>query len=136
MILDKQLMLSEAQAVTVSAASTNVIDIAGAARDVGIGTPLYLFVNVDVAVTAAGNATVVFGLQTDSTEAFSSAETVFNTAAIGKAALVARARPVAVALPFGMKRYARLLYTVGTGPLTAGAFTAGIALDLQANQVG
>ncbi|WP_341805726.1 Bbp16 family capsid cement protein, partial [Pseudescherichia vulneris] len=47
MITDKLLMFSEKQAVTASAASTDVIDLApidGTRRDIGVGEPLEWFV--------------------------------------------------------------------------------------------
>ena len=67
MILDKLLMFSEAQAVTASAASTDVIDLApidGTRRDIGVGEPLEFWANVNTTATAAGAATVNVQLQT------------------------------------------------------------------------
>ncbi|GKW21878.1 hypothetical protein PEC302107_36070 [Pectobacterium araliae] len=72
MILDKLLMFSEAQAVTVSAASSDVIDLGpidGTRRDIGVGTPLEFFVNVNTAATAADAATVNIQLQTSADNA-------------------------------------------------------------------
>jgi hypothetical protein len=36
-------------------------------------------------------------------------------------------------VPQGVLKYLRVNYVVGTGPLTAGAFTSGINLDVDAN---
>ena len=50
MILDKLLMFSEAQAVTATAASTDVIDLApmdGTRRDIGVGYPLEFWATVN-----------------------------------------------------------------------------------------
>lgn len=55
MITDKLLMFSEAQAVTDTAASTDVIDLGpidGNRRDIGVGYPLEFWVLVNEAATA------------------------------------------------------------------------------------
>ena len=132
MYLDKQLMFSEAQAVTVTAASTNVVDL-GADRDVGSGEPLELLVVVDEAAAAAGAATLTMALETDDNEAFASATTLLSSAEIGKAALTAGSSHFKVRVPEDAERYLRLNYTVATGPLTAGKFSAGLILDRQSN---
>lgn len=50
MISDAQNQLSKAQALTVTANSTNVIDLTQTTRDVGIGEPLAVCFTVDVAL--------------------------------------------------------------------------------------
>lgn len=131
MILDKGNLVSSAQAVTSSAGSTDVIDLSQA-RAIGDGEELEFFVNVDTAATAAGAATVTFQVQTDDNSAFSSPTTLIQTDAIPKATLVAGYQ-IKIPLPDGAtpERYLRLYYSVATGPLTAGAFTAGLVLDVQ-----
>lgn len=131
MILDKGNLVSSAQAVTSSAGSTDVIDLSQA-RAIGDGEELEFFVNVDTAATAAGAATVTFQVQTDDNSAFSSPTTLIQTDAIPKATLVAGYQ-IKIPLPDGAtpERYLRLYYSVATGPLTAGAFTAGLVLDAQ-----
>lgn len=131
MILDKGNLVSSAQAVTSSAGSTDVIDLSQA-RAIGDGEELEFFVNVDTAATAAGAATVTFQVQTDDNSAFSSPTTVIQTDAIPKATLAAGYQ-IKISLPVGAtpERYLRLYYSVATGPLTAGAFTAGLVLDAQ-----
>lgn len=134
MILDKENLFSDAQAVTATAPSTNVIDL-GAVRDVGKGNELELLIAVTTTVLAAGGAsTTTFSLQTDTAEGFGTAVTLWTSAAIGKADLVAGYQ-IKVRVPRGVKRYLRLLYTVATNDLTAGAFTAGILLDPDDYQV-
>ncbi len=136
MILDKQNEFSDAQAVTVTAISANVLDLGATnvLKDLGAGEPLYLVIGVTVAATAVGAATVVFSLESDSDIGLVTSPTVhFATAAIGKAVLVAGYRVAAVPLPLGdYERYLGLRYTVGTGPLTAGAFDAFLTKDVQA----
>lgn len=132
MLIDKQLEFSKNQAVTVAAASTNVIDFTSGA-DIAVGEPIEIYGHVTETVTAAGAATVTIAVQVDDNEAFSSAKTLYTTAAIGKATLVKDYNPfVGVVLPRGAERYMRLYYTIGTGPLTAGKFTAGLVLKSRA----
>lgn len=132
MIIDAQNKFSREQAVTVSAASENVIDL-GSARSIGVATKLDVLITVDVAATAAGAATVTFELQESAdNETFT---TIAASAAVGKAALTVGGEPVVMTIPAGQsKRYLRLYYTVATGPLTAGKFSAAIVEGLQANK--
>ena len=119
MIKDKLLELSLSQAVTASAASTNVIN-QGAAN--ALGPELMIVCQVREAALAAGAATVNFLIQTSVDEAFTSPIVLFDSGAIGKAALTLNAEPVKVKFPHGSKQYVRGYYTVATGPLTAGKF--------------
>lgn len=123
MLIDTLNEFSDSQAVTASAASTNVIDL-GAARNQAIGEELYLHIKCVEDATAAGAATVTFALQVDDNASFSSASTIYTTAAIGKATLVDGYEVVRVRVPKGTERYMRVYYTVATGPLTAGKFDA------------
>jgi hypothetical protein len=129
MIIDKNLQVSAAQAVTASAASTDYID-QGAAGDAY--EPLKLVVQVREAATDSGSANVNFQVETDSDSGFATAKVVaFDSGAIGKAALTLNSEPVKVTLPYGMKRYIRVYYTVATGPLTAGKFDAFLVKDVK-----
>lgn len=133
MFVDAFLQFSAAQAVTSSAASTNVIDL-GVARDLGKGEALEIDIRVNTTVTAAGAATVQFQLQTASDAAFTTPYTLVQTDAIPKASLVAGAAiPLHVdrAAPYAPQEFLRLYYNVGAGPLTAGAFTATIVKNIQ-----
>lgn len=131
MYIDNELVLSDAQAVTATAISANVIDL-GDSKDLAVGERLYLVIKCDETATAAGAATVVFSLISDSVVGLASSPTThFATAAIGKADLTLNAVVAKVALPLGVyERYLGLSYTVATGPLTAGKFSAFIVKDL------
>lgn len=134
MILDKLLMFSEKQAVTASAASTDVIylgPIDGTRRDIGVGYPLEFWATVDTTATAAGAATLNVQLQTSPDN--SAWTTIYDSGALALAALTAGKRLFSAKVPAGVQRYLRVNYTVGTGPLTAGAFTSGINLDVDNN---
>lgn len=130
-IVDNNLYLSDAQAVTSTASSTKSLDMATALRNVGGGEPIELIVQVAAAVTASGAATVTVSL--DDSADNSSFSPVVQTPAIGKAALVAGYEALRIRLPAGLQRYIQVTYTVATGPLTAGAFNAYLALDRQDN---
>lgn len=134
MIQDALLQFSAAQAVTASAPSTNAIDL-GAARDLGKGEGVRVDVRCNTTCTAAGAATVRFQLQTADDSGFATnLQTIVQTDDIPIAKLTAGASiPLHVdrADPYAARRYMRLNYLVGTGPLTAGAFTAGIVKDIQ-----
>ena len=125
-IIDRFLQVSAGQAVTASAASTDVIDAgstknANIGRDIGAGTPLFMEFDVLTTATAAGAATVTFSVQ-DSADNSSFADVV-ATKAVPLAELTA-GKQFFLPLPPGMRRYVRAYFTVGTGPLTAGSFNA------------
>lgn len=133
MITDGLLWLSGApgaatgQAVTATAVSTNTIDLSQA-RDVGAGETLFARFYVDTAVTAAGAATVRFEVITSASADLSSPTVIGASGDIGKASLTLGARvsvpvPANLITPLG-QRYLGVRYTVSTGPLTAGTFTA------------
>ena len=131
MMYDKLNTFGTDQAVTTTAASTDIIDF-GAVRDVGNGEPLELVILVSETVTASGAATVTFTLETDDNAGFSSTFVLASSGAIGKAALTAGTEVLRVKVPLDVERYLRTNYTVATGPLTAGKFTAFLAHDRQA----
>lgn len=133
MMYDRLNTFGSDQAVTTTAASTDIVDL-GAARDMGNGEPLELVVLVTQSVTAAGAATVTFALETDDNAGFSSPVVLANSGAIGKAALTAGTEVLRVKVPLDAERYLRTNYTVATGPLTAGTFTAFLAHDRQASR--
>lgn len=130
MYIDKLLQVSSEQAVTASAASTDVIDFGQPNPDIGMTNIANMVITVDEAATAAGAATVTFSIQ-DSADNSSFAD-VAVTAAIGKATLVAGYQHV-IPMPTKLRRYCRVYYTVATGPLTAGKFSAQIVTGIQQN---
>lgn len=134
MILDKLLMFSEAQAVTATAASTDVIDLSplkGTRRDIGVGEPLEFWTTVNTSATAAGAATLNVQLQTSADN--STWVTLYDSGTLALASLTAGKRILSTKVPAGVLKYLRVNYVVATGPLTAGAFTSGINLDVDAN---
>jgi hypothetical protein len=134
MITDKLNTFSAAQAVTATAASADVLDLGplthgNTRRDIGAGEPIHLVVTALTTATATGAATVNFQLQTSDDN--STWGTLYDSGAVGLTDLAAGKQPVAVAVPRGVRRYLRVNYVVGTGPLTAGSFFAGLVKDAQ-----
>lgn len=125
MIIDYLAVLSDAQAVTASAASTNVIDTlaAGLARHPGVR---FQFL-VDTTADSSGDAaTVTFSIQ-DSADNSSFADIVASPAR-AQALLVAGYVAFEGELPYH-RRYVRGYYTVGTENLTAGKFDLRLLLN-------
>jgi hypothetical protein len=124
---DKNLRVSDAQTVTVTAVSSDSIDLQ-AQRDLGKGSPLWMHFTVDDAVTAAGAATVTFEVVTaDDEDLTVNVEVVGASRVYGKDELTALKR-IAVRLNPQLESVGRQFvggrYVVATGPLTAGDFTA------------
>ena len=133
MIIDRFNEFSDAQAVTATAASTNIVDLNAAGKIEG--KPYYLHIKVNTSATASGDATVTFSFETDDNTGFSSATTLWTSAAIGKATLVAGYEVIRLPINgLDLERYTRVYYTVATGPLTAGKFDAFLSADGDTNE--
>lgn len=137
-------------AITVTAISTNVIDLrsAGGSISVGQGGPALedegvsgsVFLNVQVtdnAFAAAGAATLTITLESDTVAGLSSTPVVhYSTPAIPKAALVIGFVAVRIMPPAAdYQRFVGLRYTVATGPFTAGNITAWLGNAVQRNKL-
>jgi hypothetical protein len=135
MIIDAQNRFSDAQAVTASAISTNVLDLGAlpTTRDLGVGKSVYLCIYVDTTTVSAGSTTCTFSLESDSTADLATSATVhWTSTAIAKATLVAGYVVAQVAIPLGSyERYLGVRYTVAVANFSAGAFTAFLTTDLQ-----
>lgn len=131
MILDNQTLLSNAQAITADAGSTNQIDLsprgAGIVNELGNGKQVPIVIQVVEAFNTLTSLTV--SLQVDEDSAFGSPKTVATTPAIPLASLVAGYQFNLDYIPRGAnERYLRLFYDVtGTNP-TLGKITAGVVL--------
>jgi len=141
MITDNYLRLSGSltagsatgQAVTTTANSTNVVDLS-LARDVGEGEELYVQFTVGTAFTAAGSATLTPTVVISAADTLTTPTTIGTAGTIAVATLVAgytfavRLNPQIASLGL---RYLGAIYTVATGPMTAGTMTADIVTDIQ-----
>ena len=142
MIFDETLKLSDDQAITATAASTNVIDLGatgtvyGAAaaltRDIGPGQPVSLLIQVTEAFATLTSLDIQIEL--DSTESFTPDSTIDVQMAVPVASLVAGYKVPYNFVPDGVNlRYMRLKYTVNGSNATAGKITAGIVASVQTN---
>ncbi len=132
MILDQQTLLSDAQAITGDAASTNILDL-GATGDLGKGTPVKILIQV---VEDFDNLTSLnVKIETDDNAGFSSAAVLAQTGEIALAKLKTGYIFAIQSLPRGNEQYLRLSYDVtGTAP-TTGKVTAGLVADHQTNGI-
>lgn len=138
MYIDKFAELSDNQAVTATAISTNVMDLNPAFKlnsgvDIGTGQDVYLVVQADSSAAAAGAATVVLTLESSDAAGLTSSTVHYTSATWALTDLTAGKTLVAIKLPSGTYlRYLGVRYTVSTGPLTAGSFSAFLTTDIQA----
>lgn len=146
MIFDNTLLLSDAQAITADARSTNTIDLGATGtpfgessplvRDIGKGRKVPLYITVVEAFNNLTSLEVL--LQVDDNTGFSSPKTVVRSAVIPLASLTLGARiEVPDFIPEGTnERYLSLYYDItGTAPST-GKITAGVVAARQTNFVG
>jgi hypothetical protein len=130
-ILDRQLVLADAQAITTAAATptTDYLDTLSIG-DHGKGQPMWVVARVNTTCTSGGSATVAASLETDDNSSFSSATTLHSVSAVAVASLVAGYTFFAIRLPIGCERYIRGKFTVATADLTAGKFDFYITHDI------
>lgn len=129
MLIDKELEFSDSQAITATAASTNVIDLS-ALSDHAIGNAVRVYCAVEAAFTAGGSGTLATTLEVSTDN--STWVVLHTTGAVGKAALIKGKRLIDMQLPAaaaGAWRYVRLNYTVASGPMTAGKVNAALVVN-------
>jgi hypothetical protein len=125
MFIDSQHLFSDGQALTATAASTNIIDI-GIARNLFDGEPLcvVLVPTVSADITT-GDETYAVALQSCASSGFGSSVTTHVSATIAAALLAASSKYV-LPIPIGGQflQYVRLNYTLGgtTPSVTLKAF--------------
>jgi hypothetical protein len=129
-MLDKMLVLDDANTVTASEESVNVIDLAALGIDFGVNDCTVVF-RVDTAAYRSGGSTVVFALQTASTENFASPVVLCQSDAIADTALTINTVAWQCKIPAGGGQYLRAYYTVAGGSLTTGKFDCYIMLNAE-----
>lgn len=128
---DKLLLLSENQAITASAASTNYMD------ENAVSNPSKIFTMetlVTTAFTGTAGSTLTVAIQTSATADFASPVTLAQSGAIPLASLVA-GKQILVPIPYifdKTQKYTRAYYTASTA-FTAGAVTTCIQPDVFTN---
>jgi len=144
MILSAQQLLSDDQAVTATAISTNVIDlgvagtpygaVAALNNDKGKGAKVPVLIQVTEDFATLTSLTVT--LEVSAAAALTSPE-VLATETILVADLIAGKQTHMQCLPDGADlRYLGVRYTVNGSNATAGAITAGISMGNQTNVTG
>lgn len=147
MIFDERTELCDAVSVALTAGSAaqnigDVIDLS-VARDIGNGEPLYLVIQVDTGINAAGAGSIQFSLVSDSvtTPATDGSQTVHassrafvtsTTSGNAGGALAAGTTLFVIALPMegaAYERYLGLQATVLTQNTTAGKINAFFTLN-------
>ena len=127
MIMDEFLVMSDAQAVTASIASTDYIDTLAEGDAITPGARLHVLVNTLFETSDVGTLTIA--LQTDAATTFDTGPTtLFTTSALGAASLTAGSVLIDIVVPKGVLRYLRVYYTVAN-TFTAGNIDARIVLD-------
>jgi hypothetical protein len=128
MLFDTENLFSEEQALTASAASTNVVDFGTSNGDPSFATPKPLVIQVVddfVAASSSGLTAITVTVQTSVDEAFTTPINLASSGAIPIASLKAGYKFPINFLPKGAKQYNRLNYTLA-GTATAGKITAGL----------
>ena len=125
MIIDDKLVLSDKQLITVTAASTNVLNFGEVNANLGEGTPLVIRFIVEVAF--ATGTSLQISLQHGATD--TPATTLVSLPAILTAALTKGAYIPEIKIPDEHLQYMRLYYTVVGTYDTGSALTAFISLD-------
>jgi len=144
MILSAQLLMSDDQAITATALSTNIIDLGVAGtpfdaqgplnQDVGKGCPIPLLIQVTEDFDALTSLTITVEVSAD--EAFS-APVVLATEVKTLAELTAGLQTYCQVIPNGAdQRYIGVRYTVDGAAPTVGTVTAGISMGNQTNVTG
>ncbi len=141
MILNKNLLLSDGQAITATAISENVIawegmdmapyETSAIARNLGAGTPIPILIQVIEDFATLTSLTIT--LETSAAAALTSSTVLASTGTIAAASLLAGYRPSFTRfMPDAtMLAYFGLRYTVGGSNATAGKITAAVATEVQ-----
>ena len=126
-MIDAKLIFSEAQAITASAASTNVLNAGFAAPNLGDAPLKVRFIVEETFDSAQDTATLVIALQHSATDFGGTAVLVQGAEhAIGATTLIKGVYLPEFAIPKKHLQYLRLYYTVGTQNFSAGKLTAWI----------
>ena len=133
MILDKENLFSDDQAITVTADATNVIDLGNDdAKVQALNEKGDVKILCQVTTAFAGGTSIAAVVKSDDSSTMASATTLITTAAINTASLVAGYQFTVSGLPLINEQYLGMSFTV-VGTMSAGAITAGIVRDLQTN---
>ena len=131
MYVDAQAEFSDSQAVTATAASTNIKDLKSVLNDLGSGEVLYFSSNLTVAMTDTGSdSTMAVTLEMDDNEGFTSPTAVQTIGTY--LATSAAGTKLEAQLQVGQltERFLRVKYTITGGDLTTGSVDAFLTKDI------
>ncbi len=134
-MIDKNLQVSDGQALTASALSDYSVNIGSATRDIGKGKQLYAIITIDTSVADADAAkTVTFSVVTDSTaDLATSARTILATEAYAGSVLTAGRAPIVIPIPMSIAdQYIGVYYTL-SDTFTSFTLSAHIGMEYQSN---
>lgn len=138
-VMDAKLELSDAQSITDSANSTNLVDLGAGSLYIGAGTPLYLNVRVNTTLVGGGQSSgsltvnLMEGANTICTG------TTLASKTIATSLLAAGKWIMRIPIPFeGYMRYLRVYYnnSRATTSFTAGKIDAWISAATPDSNVG
>lgn len=133
MKVDAHNLFSDAQAVTAAAASTNLIDLGVSLRNMGVGTPIYIVSQVDVAFTdSSSNSTLAVTLEQDTAAAFSSTTSIQTVGTFAALAAIGARLVAAISIDVITEQFVRLYYTPANGNLSTGSVTSFLTDHVQA----
>jgi len=131
MFVDKNLMVSDGQALTDTAVSDYSINM-GAARKIGTGKQMYMVILIDV--LAADLTSINFQVVTDTLATLATPTVQIETGAIGYASLTAGRAPIIIPIGSAIgteEQYLGMQYTCSdAGTCTVTAF---LAFEYQSN---
>lgn len=140
MFLDQKLVFSDGQAITSTAISTKVIEIAKAPnlnRDIGVGEPLWVMVTTKAALTDVGNdATLTVSLEVGIDATLASSQVLAQSAirpfaTINLPGSLIWVTQIPPRLFTNDRAHMGLRYTVAAGPFTGGSINAFMTKDIQ-----
>lgn len=141
MIRDQLLMFSDAQVLTATAVSTNVIDLgplggapsANLIRDIGAGEVMWLVISSPTVLdSAAEGATLVITLESDDNAAQSSPTVHYTSGTLTEATVSAAGWELLVRVPpSAYQRYLAVRYTVAVENFTTGTISAALVRDVR-----
>jgi hypothetical protein len=133
MKVDAHNLFSDAQAVTAAAASTNLIDLGVSLRNMGVGTPIYIVSQVDVAFTdSSSDSTLAVTLEQDTAAAFSSTTSIQTVGTFAALAAIGARLVAAISIDVITEQFVRLYYTPANGNLSTGSVTSFLTDHVQA----
>jgi len=131
--IDKQAILSEDQAITATAASTNVIDLGAVSSKIMANPDYNIKIVVQVTESFTNLTNLAIALQCDTLAAFGSATSLESQTVL--LANLTAGKQYTFYVPRNTERFLRMYYTVTGSAPDAGKLHAAVVIDHQSNGV-